>query len=251
MLYMHKQPDAIVLCGGAGLRLRSVIGDSAKGMAEIGGRPFLELLFRQLLRHGFRRAILAVGYQRDTIRSFFGDQIDGLELIYSEEASPLGTAGALRKALNLVESDSVLITNGDSYADVDLTEFTQQHRDSKADVSVVVVPADGRSDCGFVLVAPNRHVQGFNEKQAPSDASFINAGIYMVSKATLQEIPSGRPVSLEKESFPRWVSEDKRIQAFVYSGECIDIGTPDRYRVAQQVLAEVEAAVAAQGEGQL
>ncbi len=87
-----------MLCGGAGLRLRSVIGDSAKGMAEIGGRPFLELLLRQLRRHGFQRAILAVGYQRDAIRMFFGDRVDDLELVYSEETTPLGTGGALRNA---------------------------------------------------------------------------------------------------------------------------------------------------------
>src|ERR1700753_566763 len=126
-LFMRKAPDAIVLCGGAGTRLRSVIGDSAKGMAEVGGRPFLELLLRQLRRHGFQRAILAVGYQKDAIRMFFGDRVDDLELVYSEESSPLGTGGALRNAADLIESEGVLVSNGDSYADVDLTAFTKQH----------------------------------------------------------------------------------------------------------------------------
>jgi NDP-sugar pyrophosphorylase family protein len=248
---MRDMPDAIVLCGGSGLRLRSVIGDSAKGMAEVAGRPFLEVLLHQLRRHGFQRVIMAVGFQKDAIRKFFGDRIGDLELVYSEEATPLGTGGAIRNAVEFITSDSVLVTNGDSYADVDLGRFTKHHSDAGADASVVVVPADGRSDCGFVLVGKDGAVRSFDEKQAPPDASYINAGIYMMSKAMTLEIPLGRPVSLEREVFQQWMNEGHDIQAFVYSGKCIDIGTPDRYRVAQDVLAEVEVEVCAQDESQL
>ncbi len=85
---MPKMPDAILLCGGAGLRLRSVIGDAPKGMAEVAGRPFLELLLRQLQRHGFERAILAVGYQKDVIQSYFGECAFGLQVVYSPEFRP-------------------------------------------------------------------------------------------------------------------------------------------------------------------
>ena len=120
---MPSTPDAILLCGGAGLRLRSVIGDAPKGMASVAGRPFLELLLRQLRRHGFERAILAVGYRKDVIQSHFGERAFGLHLAYSVESSPLGTGGALRNAADLIESDSVLIMNGDSYTDADLSEF--------------------------------------------------------------------------------------------------------------------------------
>ena len=86
---MPSSRDAILLCGGAGLRLRSVIGNAPKGMADIGGRPFLELLLRQGHRHGFQRAIPAVGYQKDVIHSHFGDQAFGLKLTYSVELCPL------------------------------------------------------------------------------------------------------------------------------------------------------------------
>src|SRR5271169_1384583 len=114
---MPDSPDAILLCGGAGLRLRSVIGNSPKGMADVAGRPFLELLLRQLGRHGFERAILAVGYQKDVIHSHFGEQAFGLHLAYSIETCPLGTGGALRNAADMIESDNVLVMNGDSYTD--------------------------------------------------------------------------------------------------------------------------------------
>ena len=248
---MREMPDAIVLCGGGGLRLRSVIGNSAKGMAEIAGRPFLEVLLHQLRRHGIQRVIMAVGYQKDTIREFFGDRLGDMEVLYSEEATPLGTGGALRNAVDFISSDSVLVTNGDSYADVDLARFTEHHREAGADVSIVVVPADGRTDCGFILVGDGGEVKSFDEKQAPPDASYINAGIYMMSKAMLLGIRPGEPVSLEKEVFPQWMSEGKEVQAFIFSGKCIDIGTPDRYRVAQDVLAEVETEVCVQDESQL
>src|SRR5271166_5438180 len=88
---MPNTPDAILFCGGAGLRLRSVTGDVPKAMASIAGRPFLELLLRQLRRHGLQRVILAVGHRRDVIRSYFGERAFGLNLAYSAESKPLGT----------------------------------------------------------------------------------------------------------------------------------------------------------------
>src|SRR6204780_2840311 len=149
---MPNVPDAIDLCGGADLRLRSVPGDAPKSLATIGGRPFLEILMSQLRRHGFQRVILAVGYQRDIIRAHFGDEAHGQTFRYSIESSPLGTAGALRKAIDQVESKTVLIMNGDSYTDGDLTAFAADSQQAKAAMSVLVVPADGRVDCGLVSV---------------------------------------------------------------------------------------------------
>src|SRR5262252_9230661 len=99
---MPSMPDPVLLCGGAGLRLRSVIGNTPKGMANVSGRPFLELLLRQLRRHGFERAILAIGYGGDAIHSYFGEQAFGLQVAYSAESCPLGTGGALRYAVDMV-----------------------------------------------------------------------------------------------------------------------------------------------------
>src|SRR5262245_2717165 len=117
---MRETPDAIVLCGGAGLRLRSVIGQTPKSLADVAGCPFLELLLRQLRRNGLERVILAVGYQRESIQSQFQDRAFGLDLRYSIESHPLGTGGALRQAADLVESENVLALNGDSYTDANL-----------------------------------------------------------------------------------------------------------------------------------
>lgn len=237
---MPNVADAIVLCGGAGLRLRSVTGNAPKSLACIGERPFLEILLSQLRRHGFRRAILAVGFQNDLIRSHLGHRAQGLKLEYSIESEPLGTGGALRKAVDYLESSSALIMNGDSYTDADLSAFALDYDKAKADISMLVVPADGRVDCGLVSVAAGGRVLGFSEKQAVAGNWFVNAGIYMAAKQILSAIPSGIQVSLERELFLRWLAEGKHLRAFTHPGECIDIGTPERYQSAQISLATVE-----------
>jgi D-glycero-alpha-D-manno-heptose 1-phosphate guanylyltransferase len=237
---MPSLPDAIVLCGGAGLRLRAITGDVPKALASIAGRPFLELLLRQLKRHGFERVILAVGYQQDLIRSHFGDRLFGLTLAYSSESSPLGTGGALRLAVDLVQSESTLIMNGDSYTDADLQEFALEHARSRADASVLVAPADGRSDCGLVVIGPSRKLERFEEKQRTKQRPYLNAGLYMMSRRLLYDIPVELPVSLEQDLFPRWLDEGKHIQAFVCPSRCVDIGTPERYQGAIDVLANAE-----------
>jgi NDP-sugar pyrophosphorylase family protein len=237
---MLSAADPIILCGGAGTRLRSVTGEAPKSLACIGQRPFLEILLSQLHRHGFYRAILAVGYQNDLIRSHFGDQALGLQISYSVESTPLGTGGALRNALAMVESQAALIMNGDSYTDVDLGAFLVDFQDTNADLSVVVVPADGREDCGSVAVDPGGRVLGFREKQSLAGKIYVNAGIYLARKRILEEIPTDTQVSLEAELFPRWLRERRNLRAFHYAGECIDIGTPQRFQSAQVLLANAE-----------
>ena len=237
---MAKRPDVIILCGGAGLRLRDVIGNLPKGMAELAGRPFLEILLRQLRRHGFERVVLAVGYQKDAILSHFGASAFGLSVVYSPEARPLGTGGALRNAAALVNSESVLVMNGDSYTDADLVEFVAHHDAVPASVSLVVVPVEGRNDCGSVEVGERGAVLRFAEKEHGSSNAFLNAGIYMMPRRLLWEIPGEREVSLERELFPRWLAERMPINAFRCNAPCVDIGTPDRYRLAQDSLAATE-----------
>lgn len=236
---MRTVPDAIVLCGGAGTRLRTVT-DGPKAMAPVSGRPFLELLLRQLRRWGIQRVILAVGYQREVIQSHFGQEAFGLHILYSPELTPLGTGGALRKAADLVESSTVLVLNGDSYTDANLHQFMSHHQDSGADVSVLLVPPDGREDCGTVSVDEGGCLLNFQEKQPGNDSMYVNAGIYQLSREILFEIASGAPVSLETELLPKWLAEGKRIRAMVDSAACHDIGTPERYQNAQTLLAAVE-----------
>jgi len=233
---MNNTPDVIVLCGGAGIRLRSVVEDAPKSMARIGHRPFLELLLEKLDRSGFRRVILATGYQAEAIRDFFGGHFRNLELLYSRELTPLGTGGALRNAAELVTSDAALVTNGDSYTDADLTQFVIDFREAKADVSVLIVPSDGRDDCGTVTVDDDSAITSFNEKNPLVASRYLNAGIYMLSRRALYDIPEGARVSIEHDLLPYWVNYRRPVKAFVFHGSCVDIGTPERYRDAQHLL---------------
>lgn len=246
---MPSVTDAIVLCGGAGTRLRSVTGEAPKSLAAIGDRPFLDILLNQLRRHGFKHVILAVGYQRDLIRSYFEGRAHDVSLEYSIESTPLGTGGALRNAADLVKSDSVLIMNGDSYTDADLSGFVAAHRKSHADLSVVVVPNDGRIDCGLVAVDHEGRVLGFKEKLSASGTQYVNAGIYVADKKLLYEMPPNQRVSLEEELFPRLLAEGKNVRTYHHSGPCVDIGTPERYLRAQEILANVELDGFAVGKG--
>lgn len=239
---MPLLPEVVILCGGAGLRLRDVIGDGPKGLAEVSGRPFLELPLRQLRRNGFRRVILALGYRADAIQSHFGEGFFGMELVYVTEPSPLGTGGALRNAADSAKSESILVMNGDSYTGARLSDFVADHDASKADVSMIAVPADGRDDCGTIAVDEKGRVTGFSEKQALEGANYLNAGIYILPRRILCNIPAGVQVSLERELLPRWLAEHREIRAFFWPGRCVDIGTPERYLNAQELLRCAESA---------
>jgi len=249
---MPKATDAIVLCGGEGLRLRSVTGDAPKGMALVAGRPFLDLLLLQLQRHGFERAILAVGYQKEVIESHYGMAAFGISLTYSPETRPLGTGGAVRNALDLVTSDALLVMNGDSYTDVDLRAFVTAYRQAGADGSVVVVPEDGRADCGSVVLDAGGRVVTFAEKKVAPGERYINAGVYMMSRRLLDDIQTGTAVSLERDLLPRWLGHGSYITGIIHRGRCIDIGTPERYQSAQNLLAGAETNTAEpHSEGQI
>jgi mannose-1-phosphate guanylyltransferase len=236
---MEDMPEAIVLCGGSGLRLRSVT-DTPKAMATVGGRPFLEILLRQLGRNEIKRAVLAVGYKSDVIQSHFGEQAFGVRIQYSHELVPLGTGGALRNAASLVESNIAIVMNGDTYTDIDLQRFVIHHQRSNADGSVVVVPVDGRGDYGAPRLDECNRLLAFDEKPNDRGSQYMNAGIYILSRELLFDIESGSPISIEREMFPQWLAEGRYMQAFVHNASCVDIGTPERYLRAQSILRQAE-----------
>jgi NDP-sugar pyrophosphorylase family protein len=236
---MVETPDVVVLCGGFGLRLRGVVGEAPKPMATIRGRPFMELLLKQLRRHGFSRVILSVGYKHEVIREYFGDEAFGLYLVYSTEMSPLGTGGALRQALDHIETDDVVVLNGDSYTNANLDALVTTYRTSDSVATVVVIPGI-RPDAGSIVVGQNGKLKNFAEKRLVPEARYLSAGIYVLDKHLIRGIPLGRKISLEEELFPQWLAKGQDIQTFVYDGQCIDIGTPERYQKAQEILNKVE-----------
>lgn len=221
---------AVVLAGGLGTRLRTVVSDRSKVVAEVNGRPFLHFIFDQLVAAGVQKAVLCTGYLADNVRELLGEQYKSLALCYSVEAEPLGTGGAIRLALPLIQSDPVLIMNGDSYCDIDLMMFAQQHFTSQADASLALTTVSDISRYGAVDVTTNKIVHKFEEKGQRSGSGLINAGIYLLAKQTIAAIPPGTPVSLEREVFPELIKCG--FHSFTTDGQFIDIGVPEDYCAA-------------------
>jgi len=226
---------AVILAGGLGTRLRSVLANRPKVLAEVRGRPFLAFLLDQLAVTGIREVVLCTGYRGGQVWAEFGDAYGGLHLVYSQEAEPLGTAGALRLALPGLWSDPVLIMNGDSFCKTDLMAFWAWHGEQGADATLLLTRVPDTHRYGQVHVDAEGRVLQFAEKDGTGGPGWISAGIYLLSRRLLLMIPAGRAVSLEREMFPAWISQG--LYGFRSEGRFLDIGTPEAYRMAKQFFA--------------
>lgn len=225
---------AAILAGGLGSRLRPILRDGPKVLAPVAGKPFLTQLFNQLGAAGIRKVVLCTGYLAEQIKSALGEQYGSLRIHYSQETQPLGTAGSLRLALPLLDSDPVLVMNGDSYCSVDLTSFLEWHTQKKAVGSVLLSHCSDVSRFGCVTCSPGGQILHFSEK-GTAGAGWINAGVYLLSQRLLLAIPEGRQVSLEYEIFPSWVG--KGLFGYSEGTDFLDIGTPENYAKASAFFA--------------
>jgi NDP-sugar pyrophosphorylase family protein len=226
--------DVLVLCGGAGSRLRPLISDRPKGMALIGGQPFLDILVDDLLKQGFQRIIFCVGHLKEQIIGRYNSR-DDAEYLFSQEDVPLGTGGAVQNALPLVRSDPFLVMNGDSLCRVDFERFYSFHQAKAANASFVLTQVDERHDGGVVRLDRTQKVHSFLEKSTTGgrDDCFINAGIYLLQRESIEFQVMTPPFSLEYDIFPKLVNT-KRCFGFVVKSELVDIGTPERYLKANE-----------------
>ena len=228
--------DAVILCGGMGSRLRPVVDDRPKPMAEINDRPFLDILIDSFCKFGFRRFVLCAGYMSQVIREYYSRRTGSCEFVISDEHKPLGTAGAIRNAANLIRSDTFLVANGDSFCSLDLAAFYDFHSARDALMSMVVLETQNTGDCGLVSLDTSQRITGFEEKNQQSQSHYINAGIYLFQKELLSLIPGDTSFSLEYELFPKIIKQG--CYAFVTRGRLIDIGTPERFATAIKHLAK-------------
>ncbi|MCP4599444.1 MAG: NTP transferase domain-containing protein [Proteobacteria bacterium] len=227
--------DAAVLAGGLGTRLRPVVSDRPKVLAPVVGRPFLTYLLDQLREAGLDRVVLCTGYMGEKVEEEFGDRYGELYLDYSMEPRPLGTGGALEFALPFIETETVLVVNGDSYCSVDLSAMWETHMSRNARASILLTEVDDVSRYGRVRLDDDSAVVGFDEKDSQGGPGWINAGIYLIERALLKEIPPGKQISLEKDIFPNWVG--KGFYGWKNPGRFLDIGTEQSLAMAQQFFA--------------
>jgi len=224
-----KNIDVVILCGGVGKRLKSIVNDRPKPMAEIKGRPFLDWLIDYVSSYEFHRFILSTGYMSEFIRDYYKNKL----ILFSKEKNPLGTAGAVKNSQRFIRSNPFLVMNGDSICRLDLRELLEFHIRKNALVSIALTTSGDVKNSGTVKLNDKQQIVRFSEKVDTTDSSnIINAGVYAFDQEVLSLIPNDKPYSLEYDLFPQL----KRCYGYVTDKDLIDIGTPEGYERARQLL---------------
>ena len=215
--------EAIILAGGFGTRLKHVISDVPKPMAPIGDKPFLEYIFEDLNKKGITHVILAVGYMKEKIEEYFKNQYKSIEISYSEEDVPLGTGGAIKKALFQCKEENIFIINGDTFYNVDLEGMEKFHIENKSSLTIAVKEMKNFDRYGS-LVIENIKIIKFEEKR-PMGKGKINGGIYLIKRSIFQGLEQ------ESFSFEKEILENEKIEKYAYESNeyFIDIGIPEDY----------------------
>lgn len=222
---------AVLLVGGIGKRLQPVVSSTPKPLAPLGDAPFLQLLVRQLRSQGIRRLVMSTGHLADQVEKEFGDGHKwDVEITYSKESHPLGTAGAVKLAERNISHSDFLVMNGDSFLELDFGELIRFHRGHNGLVSMAVRRVPDAARYGTVQLDGLNRVVGFREKIGAPVPGIVNGGVYVFRRAILENIPDG-PGSLEKDVFPRLLEHG--VYALEQRGMFIDIGTPEDYARAQ------------------
>lgn len=225
--------DAVILCGGLGTRLRTVIKNRPKVLARVGREACLDLIAGNLFSNGFKRIILATGYLEAQVRSHVEKTplYKKGSVFFSKEKKPLGTGGAMRHALPLVQSTHFLLVNGDTLFDVPLRSFWDFHQKIGAKLSIAIFPRK-REDSGGIEIDNRGRITCFSERINKEAAPFMSSGVYFMEKnAVLKNMPSKKVFSLEYDFFPDFVKTNMAF-GFRSGGHFFDIGTPKRYSEA-------------------
>lgn len=218
--------DIIILAGGLGTRLRSVVSDVPKVMAPVNNKPFLEYILEYINKFDFENVILAVGYKSEIIENYFEDKYKKLHLIYSKETEPLGTGGAIKKAMSYSKEENIFVINGDIIAKIDYNKFFENIKDNSLKNVIAIKEMTKFSRYGIVEIDEKGIVKKFKEKQY-TEKGYINVGAYILNKKNFTNIPEEK-FSIEKDYFEKIVDK-KTISTYKYDGIFLDIGIPEDY----------------------
>lgn len=224
--------EAIILAGGAGTRLKSVVSQLPKPMAPVHGKPFLEYLLAYLAKNHITRVVLSVGYQSEHIQRYFGNRFGPVELHYAVEKEALGTGGGVKLALQRTLNNQVFVVNGDTLFNVDLQKISEFHRQHGASLTIALHKVNDGSRYGSITTNNENRIIQFEEKKQDSGPSFINGGTYLLSKNCFLSVDLPRKFSFEKD----FLETHYRQQAFYglpFDDYFIDIGIPETYQKAQ------------------
>jgi D-glycero-alpha-D-manno-heptose 1-phosphate guanylyltransferase len=233
--------EAIILAGGLGTRLRSVITDVPKPMAPVAGRPFLDYILYYLKNQGVTRVILAVGYKWEIIKELYDhpENTFGLEIEYSVETEPLGTGGAIFKAIELINDDDFFIINGDTSFEIPLPQLKQFAYNKNAQIAMALKVVDDSARYGSVELNDEGRVLTFVEKGANNSAEVkINGGIYFMQKSLVKQFNFPQKFSFEVD-FLQQNMQTMLVYGEAFSSSFIDIGIPEDYYNAQELFKNV------------
>lgn len=222
--------EALILAGGQGKRLRSMVNDRPKPLADIDGRPFLYYLMSAMKQNGVTRFIIAVGYMGEKIINLIGNQFEGVPVTYSNEEEPLGTGGCVAKALPLLGKDEAfLLVNGDTLFNIDYGKLKLQHETTSSELSIALFQATESNRFGSVVRNESLRVTMLPSHRAVKGAP-CSGGLYLINPDVLtKKLPSLKKFSFEDLWLPDLLSRDVKIYGFEMPGKFIDIGLPNDY----------------------
>ncbi|MDK2084126.1 nucleotidyltransferase family protein [Aliarcobacter butzleri] len=227
--------EAIILAGGFGTRLRSVVSDVPKPMAPIDSKPFLEYLFHYLKKYNVTKVVLSVCHKKELIQKHFQNSFLDIEIDYSIEDDALGTGGAIKQSLSMCKKDNVVVLNGDSFFDINLNKLLEKHIEYASDLTLGLKPMENFDRYGVVSTDDNGKVTGFLEKKQ-TDNGNINGGVYIIKRSLLDSVEA-KIFSFEEYMSNKY--EAKNFFTMKSDGYFIDIGIPEDYEKAQRELKNV------------
>lgn len=230
-----KDMTAVVLAGGQGSRLMPHTAEIPKPLVEIGDRPIVEYLLRQLKKGGVKRVIMAVNHRADQIEKHLGNGSDfGLKIEYSRESKPLSTAGPLKLIDDL--PDDFIVANGDVLSDLDIRELYEAHRERRAGLTVATYKGTEKIDFGVLELGEADAVVGFEEK--PDYSFIVSMGLYVFNRSVLEYVPDDEPYGFD-QLILKLLRFKRKVYAFPYDGYWLDIGRPADYARALEDLEKI------------
>jgi len=230
--------SAVILAGGLGTRLRSVVPDLPKPMAPINTRPFLEHQMGYWITQGINHFVLSVGYRYKIIIDYFGAQFEGASLDYVIEETPLGTGGGLILASKKVsQQEKFLLLNGDTYFEIKLKNLINFSEKNDADWCFSLFRTNEEGRYLGINILPDGQIASL-QGNLSSEERLANGGVYLVNPLALRSLAilSGHKVSLEEDIFPAAMTLGQRFYGKEFQNTFIDIGVPDDYHRASTVL---------------
>ena len=238
MTILPHDLTAIILVGGLGKRLRSVVSDVPKPMASVNGRPFLEHQLAFLAQSGVTKVIFAVGYMANIVERHFGKSWNGIQILYSREKKPLGTGGAMIKAARLVgDGTSALIMNGDTYFPVSLTKMLHDHITTNASISIAMFESTEPGRYSPFGVAANMQIVTASDESS----RLKSGGVYIFSSDMVANLSKRQVVktSFETDLTPAFLIENITMTAYLEHCPFVDIGVPSDYVKAGKIIESV------------